>query len=146
LPALYQTFLPTSKPLATLLTITIGCYGIADCIFNGLFSVDTKQASWDFSTWLHNTGSGFGYTSFLLFPLFAFLLYRKMGKQKLSRHFLIMFIFSLLFAGVYGLARIISLEQLPFLNQLGFYQRVSFFFNYLPIAWISIVQIKSSVA
>ena len=71
MPALYQAFVTTSKPLALLVTAAIGLYGVTDCIFTGLFSVDTNETSWNFSTWIHNLGSGIGYGGFILFPLFV---------------------------------------------------------------------------
>ncbi|MEY8445688.1 DUF998 domain-containing protein [Enterococcus ratti] len=143
MPALYQTFVTTSKPISLLLTVSIGLYSVTDCIFTGLFSLNTNETAWNFSTWIHNVGSGIGYSGFILFPLFAFLLYDKLGSAQLRQQFLIMMLISLFFAGVYGIARIPGLNHLPVLNKLGLCQRVSFFFNYLPIVWLSIVQIKS---
>lgn len=143
MPALYQAFVTTSKPLALLVTAAIGLYGVTDCIFTGLFSVDTNETSWNFSTWIHNLGSGIGYGGFILFPLFVFLLYRKMGDAQLTQSFFILLVASLVFAGIYGAARIPGLNQLPVLNQLGFCQRISFFFNYLPIVWLSILHIRA---
>ncbi len=142
-PAIYQTFLGTSKTLAFLLAAAIGFYGIGDCIFTGLFSINTNESSWNVSTWVHNIGSGIGYAGFLLFPLIVFLLYRMMGNSQSSRLFLGLTIISFLVAGMYGLARIPGLNQWPILNQLGFCQRLSFFFNYLPIAVVSIFQLNS---
>ncbi|MCH3124609.1 DUF998 domain-containing protein, partial [Listeria monocytogenes] len=81
-------------------------YGIGDCIFTGLFSFDTEQASWTFSTWVQNIGSGLGYAGFLIFPLFLVILYRKTGDNSRSNVYLVLLIGSLLSAGVYGLARI----------------------------------------
>ena len=70
LPAMYQTFVAASRPLALILAAAIGFYGVCDCI------------------------------------------------------------------------RIPGVNRLPLLNQLGFWQRLSFFFNYLPIGILSILQIK----
>ena len=39
------------------------------------------------------------------------------------------------------LARIPSINSWPLLNKIGFCQRISFFFNYVPIAWLSILRI-----
>ena len=83
------------------------------------------------------------YGGFILFPLFVFLLYRKMGDAQLTQSFFILLVASLVFAGIYGAARIPGLNQLPVLNQLGFCQRISFFFNYLPIVWLSILHIRA---
>lgn len=118
-------------------------YGFYFLFFTGLFSVDTNETSWNFSTWIHNLGSGIGYGGFILFPLFVFLLYRKMGDAQLTQSFFILLVASLVFAGIYGAARIPGLNQLPVLNQLGFCQRISFFFNYLPIVWLSILHIRA---
>lgn len=142
LPAIYQTAKDTSSLLAVLLTSTIGVYGIGDCIFTGLFSVDTQEASWGLSTWIHNVGSGIGYAGFLFFPFFLALIYQRQEKWKATRFYLFLFIVSLLFACIYGLARIPVINQLPLLSLLGFWQRVSFFFNYLPILVFAVFQNK----
>lgn len=142
LPAIYQTFAQTSRTLAIFLASAIGLYGIGDCIFTGLFSIDTEQATWTFSTWVHNIGSGLGYMGFLLFPLFLILLYRKQGRSTHTKTYVVLFIISLVSAGVYGLARIPAVNDLPILDKIGFCQRVSFFFNYLPIVIFAIDQIK----
>ncbi|AQY49786.1 hypothetical protein PWEIH_02247 [Listeria weihenstephanensis FSL R9-0317] len=143
LPAIYQTFAKTSRTLAILLASAIGLYGIGDCIFTGLFSIDTEQATWTFSTWVHNIGSGLGYTGFLLFPLFLILLYRKQGQPTQSKIYLVLLIISLLSAAIYGLARIPAINDWPILNKIGFCQRISFFFNYLPIVVFALSQIKN---
>lgn len=142
LPAIYGTFAKTSRTLAILLASAIGLYGIGDCIFTGLFSIDTEQATWTFSTWVHNIGSGLGYMGFLLFPLFLILLYRKQGRSRHTKTYVVLFIISLVSAGVYGLARIPAVNDLPILDKIGFCQRISFFFNYLPIVIFAIDQIK----
>ncbi|WP_165004426.1 MULTISPECIES: DUF998 domain-containing protein [unclassified Enterococcus] len=142
LPTLYQIFSGISRPLASLLTAAIGFYGLGDCIFTGLFSINTNEATWNVSTWVHNIGSGLGYSGFLLFPVLLFLLYRKDGQYAFSQFYLILTVISLVFAVIYGLARIPSINQLPILNKIGFCQRISFFFNYVPIACLSIWQIR----
>ncbi|MBA3926745.1 DUF998 domain-containing protein [Listeria rustica] len=142
LPAIYGTFAETSRTLAILLASAIGLYGVGDCIFTGLFSIDTEQATWTFSTWVHNIGSGLGYMGFLLFPLFLILLYQKQGRKTHRKTYLVLFIVSLISAGVYGLARIPAVNDFPILDQIGFCQRISFFFNYLPIVIFAIDQIK----
>lgn len=142
LPAIYETFRATSRILASLLALAIGLYGVGDCIFTGLFSIDTEQSNWTISTWVHNIGSGLGYAGFLIFPLFLVILYRKQGKARQSNIYLLLFIISLLSAGVYGLARIPAINELPILNKIGFCQRISFFLNYLPIVGFATSQIK----
>lgn len=144
LPAIYETFRATSRTLASLLALAIGLYGVGDCIFTGLFSIDTEQSTWTISTWIHNIGSGLGYAGFLIFPLFLIILYRKQGKARQSNIYLLLFIISLLSAGVYGLARIPAINDLPILNKIGFCQRISFFLNYLPIVVFAVNQIKGS--
>lgn len=146
LPAIYHASICTSRTLAILLTFAIGVYGVGDCIFTGLFSINTEQATWTLSTWIHNIGSGLGYAGFLLFPFFLFLLYRKQKQVMYSKLYFSLLGISLFFAGIYGLARIPALEQLPLLNQIGFCQRISFFFNYLPIVIFAIERIKNSKA
>lgn len=143
IPAMYQTFTNTSTTLAKWLVLAIGLYGVGDCIFTGLFSINTEQANWNFSTWVHNIGSGLGYAGFLLFPLFLFLLYKKEGKAKHSRLYFILLLISFIFAGIYGLARIPAISHLPVLNKIGFCQRISFIFNYLPIVIFALDQLKN---
>ncbi|EOL44551.1 DUF998 domain-containing protein [Enterococcus caccae] len=142
IPAVYQAFNDTSKILSSLLTLAIGLYGVGDCIFTGLFSIDSEQVTWNFSTWIHNIGSGLGYAGFLLFPLFLYLLYQKQEQATYSRRYLRLLLISFFFAGIYGLARIPGINQLPGLNQIGICQRVSFIFNYLPIVIFALNQIK----
>ncbi|MBL1229717.1 DUF998 domain-containing protein [Enterococcus sp. BWB1-3] len=144
LPALYQEFVDISRTLTILLVSAIGFYGVGDCIFTGLFSINMEQAGWNLSTWIHNIGSGLGYTGFLLFPFLLFLLYKKQLKKALSHFYLFSLFVSILFAGIYGLARIPKVSQFPFLNQIGLCQHVSFFFNYLPIVVFSFMQIRQS--
>lgn len=138
LPAIYTTFKDTSRPLAWLATAAIGTYGIGDCIFTGLFSVDTANSQWNFSTWVHNIGSGIGYAGFLLFPLFLYLIYRKQNNLQASRRYFVLLILSLAVAAIYGLARIPLLNQFTIFQQLGFWQRGSFIFNYLPIVYLAV--------
>ena len=142
LPAIYTTFKETSRPLAGLTAAAIGTYGIGDCIFTGLFSVDTADAQWNFLTWVHNIGSGIGYVGFLLFPLFLYLIYKKQNKRELSRRYFVLLFLSLTVAAIYGLARIPQLNQLVIFKQLGFWQRLSFVFNYLPIVALTMGEIK----
>ncbi|MBC1497975.1 DUF998 domain-containing protein [Listeria welshimeri] len=142
LPAIYQSAIKQSRTLAILLVSAIGLYGIGDCIFTGLFSIDTEQSSWTFSTWVHNIGSGLGYAGFLIFPLFLVILYRKKAEKTLSNLYLVLLIVSFLSAGIYGLARIPAVNYLPVLDKIGFCQRISFFFNYLPMVVFGVDQIR----
>ncbi|PQF22883.1 DUF998 domain-containing protein [Enterococcus mundtii] len=142
LPALYASFEKVSTHLAKWLVVSLGFYAIGDCLFTGLFSLNTQATSWDFSTWVHNVGSSLGYSGFLLFPVFALLLYRKEANQPISRMYIVLISLSLLSAMIYGLARIPVLNHLPLLDKLGFCQRLSYFFNYLTIVSVGINQLK----
>jgi len=142
LPAIYQTFKETSRPLAGLTALAIGTYGVGDCIFTGLFSVDSADAQWNFSTWVHNIGSGIGYAGFLLFPLFLYFIYKKQKDYQMSRRYLTLLVLSLMVAAIYGLARIPQLNQFPIFKQLGFWQRLSFIFNYLPIVYLAVGRLQ----
>ncbi|GGC90275.1 DUF998 domain-containing protein [Enterococcus wangshanyuanii] len=144
LPVIYQSFSKISQPLALILTSAVGFYGVGDCIFTGLFSIDTEKSTWTFSTWVHNIGSGLGYAGFLLFPLFLILLYRKQGNRKLIHFYSLLLVLSLFSAGIYGLARIPTINELPLLNNIGLCQRISFIFNYIPLAILSIQQIRDT--
>lgn len=142
IPAVYQAFSDTSPKIASLLALAIGAYGIGDCIFTGLFSINTEQATWNFSTWIHNIGSGLGYVGFLFFPFILYVFYQKQEQREYSNRYLILSLVSFFFAMVYGLARIPVINQFPLLNQIGLCQRVSFIFNYLPIVFFALNQMK----
>ena len=109
----------------------IGAYGLFDCIFSGLFSVDTSSAG-TVAAALHNGGSAVGYTGFLLLSGVLTIIYSKYGSQKI-KPFWLLFILCMLAAGLYGLARIPQLQQVKPFNYLGLWQRVSSFCNYLPM-------------
>lgn len=145
LPAIYTTFKESSTVLAALATAAIGTYGIGDCIFTGLFSVDTANSQWNFSTWVHNIGSGIGYAGFLLFPLVLYLIYKKQNKFQTSRRYFRLLVLSLVVAALYGLARIPQLNQFTIFQQLGLWQRVSFIFNYLPIVLFARSQLGKTI-
>lgn len=142
LPVLYTVGKQVSQKMGVLLATTIGLYGIGDCIFTGLFSVDTEQVQWTFSTWVHNIGSGIGYAGFFVFPFVIFLWYKAQNEKKQSLVYLGLFVASILIAGMYGLARIPALAKNTIFAQLGFWQRISFIFNYIPIVYFSIQQLK----
>ena len=144
LPALYETGKKVSKKMGVLLATSIGLYGIGDCIFTGLFSISTTQDSWTFSTWIHNIGSGLGYTGFFVFPVIIFLWYRVQGNEKQSMIYLVLFVGSVVIASMYGLARVPVLAKTAIFAQLGFWQRMSFVFNYIPILYFSVQQLKKS--
>lgn len=143
IPAVYRIFIDTSRTLTSLLMFGIGLYGVGDCIFTGLFSINTEQATWNFSTGVHNIGSGLGYGGFLLLPFFLSFLYRKQGQRTYSKLYGMLGLISFFFAAVYGLARLPTLNYLPILNQIGLCQRISFIFNYLPIVIFSLNQINN---
>lgn len=136
LPAIYQTFAKVSRNLALGATLAIGFYGVGDCIFTGLFSIDSEQATWTLSTWVNNIGSGIGYAGLLIFPLLLVLYYANQGSMK-TRRYAVLALVSLLIAGLYGLARLPALAHVPVFDQIGFCQRLSFFFNYLPMVLFS---------
>lgn len=142
LPAIYQVTQSISKKLAESLVLALGAYGIGDCIFTGLFSVDTQEAQWNFSTWVHNVGSGVGYAGFFLFPFILYLVYKKQKAKKESDLYLSLFILNLIVALLYGLARIPGINEISLFSVLGFWQRLSFFFNYVPIVWFAIVNLR----
>ncbi|MGM0259839.1 DUF998 domain-containing protein [Enterococcus sp. AZ102] len=135
LPYLYQVARPVSKLAAWLLVLSIGLYGVSDCIFTGLFSVDTHEASWNLSTWIHNIGSGVGYSGFFIFPLLAaFYAQQKKDKKSIIRY-LQFFVLSIVVALGYALARVPELQSTLVFGQLGLWQRISFLCNYFPILY-----------
>ena len=107
----------------------IGAYGLFDCIFSGLFSVDTSTAG-TVAAALHNGGSAVGYTGFLLLSGVLTIIYSKYGSKNKTFFLFILCTFA---AGLYGLARIPQLQQVKPFNYLGLWQRVSSFCNYLPM-------------
>lgn len=143
-PAIYSVFSRISPKLAFLLAAAVAAYGIFDCFFTGVFSVDTAAGGMTLSTLLHNVGSAIGYAGFLFFPLVLFLLYRQMGDTDRAQLNLLLLTISLFFAGIYGLARVPHLNQIGIFKYLGLWQRVSFLFNYLPMFVLAIDQLKKS--
>lgn len=135
LPYLYQVARPVSKLAAWLLVLAIGLYGVGDCIFTGLFSVDTHEATWNVSTWVHNVGSGIGYSGFFIFPLCA--AWYAVKKQSLHevKVYLGFLALSILVALFYALARVPALQTTMIFGQLGLWQRISFLCNYFPILY-----------
>lgn len=132
LPRIYAIFSRKTKKGAWLVVAMIGAYGLFDCIFSGLFSVDTSTAG-TVAAVLHNGGSAVGYTGFLLLSGVLTIIYSKYGSQKNKNLFGFLFILCMLAAGLYGLARIPQLQQVKPFNYLGLWQRVSSFCNYLPM-------------
>ena len=137
-PALYAFFRKIAPRFGWLPALCIALYGICDCMFTGLFSIDQEAASWTFSTWVHNIGSGVGYAGFLLFPAVVALVYQLAGKTREGRVYWLFLAASVLTAILYGLARIPALAHTTVFSQLGLWQRVSFFFNYLPILYAGV--------
>lgn len=137
LPALVAYFSNFQSPLRYLPTLAIAFYGIGDSIFTGIFSVNPQLDYWNLSTWIHNLGSGLGYTSFLLFPLILAYLFQIEGKRKSAHVYLFFFCLNLLTALSYGLARFPNMSQGTIFSPLGFWQRISFFSNYLPILFFA---------
>lgn len=143
LPAIYQTSKDTSKSLAISLVMALGLYGVGDCIFTGLFSIDTEQAQWNISTWIHNIGSGVGYAGFFIFSFLLYLLNKKQKNLKKSRVFLNFFYLNIIIALLYGCTRVPIINQLTIFSLVGLWQRMSFFCNYLPIIYYVIDYLKS---
>ncbi len=136
-------FVSTSRVLASLVTAAIAFYGIGGSVFLQVCSVSIPMNLRGMSRHrVHNIGSGLGYSGFLLFPVLLFLIYRKNGQMDVSHLYLGLSVMSLLFAAIYGLARIPSINSGHYWNKIGFCQRISFFFNYVPIAWLSILHLK----
>lgn len=76
-------FFRKTKKGAWLVVAMIGAYGLFDCIFSGLFSVDTSSAG-TVAAALHNGGSAVGYTGFLLLSGVLTIIYSKYGSQKIK--------------------------------------------------------------
>lgn len=89
--------------------------------------MDTNETSWNFSTWIHNLGSGIGYGGFILFPLFVFLLYRKMGDAQLTQSFFILLVASLIFAGIYGAKTYSRIKSIAGFESVRFLSTDQFF-------------------
>lgn len=142
IPAIFSYFKYLKSPFPFLSPLAIAAYGIGDSIFTGIFSIRSQTGPWDFSTWVHLLGSGLGYTAFLLFPLFVLLnCYSSKNKNNLYT-FRILLGLNLLSALAYGIARFPMLSQGTIFSPLGFWQRVSFFFNDLAIFIFAIQALK----
>lgn len=72
---LYVVFVSIFCVLVILVIVFIGFYGIGDCIFIGLFSINIYEFLWNVLIWVYNIGLGLGYSGFLLFLVFFFLIY-----------------------------------------------------------------------
>ena len=81
----------------------IGAYGLFDCIFSGLFSVDTSTAG-TVAAALHNGGSAVGYTGFLLLSGVLTIIYSKYGSQKIKTFWLFVYF-------MYACSRLIWLSK-----------------------------------
>jgi hypothetical protein len=143
LPAITEACRAVSKKIAVCLCVALSAYGIGDCISTGVFSIDAQESVWSLSTWVHNLGSGVGYMGFLISPALFAWYYQRAGNRQKTRSFFLLFLISLFFAVIYGLARLPQFSDFPVLNQLGLCQRISFFFNYLPIVVFSLQQRKN---
>ncbi len=109
----------------------IGAYGLFDCIFSGLFSVDTSTAG-TVAAALHNGGSAVGYTGFLLLSGVLTIIYSKYGSQKIKT-FLAFCLFYVCCSRLIWLRRIPQLQQVKPFNYLRLMAKVSSFCNYLPM-------------
>lgn len=128
-PALYQTFVSLNKRLAQLITGGIAAFGIGDCIFTGIFSVNSQVKGMTLSSMIHGLGSGIGIIGLLVFPLLLAYAYRKTGQENWQKIYLMLFVLTLFTSGLNGLA------QLTDFTYIGAIQRLSLFFLYLPV-WL----------
>ena len=96
-------FFQKNEKGAWLVVAMIGAYGLFDCIFSGLFSVDTSTAG-TVAAALHNGGSAVGYTGFLLLSGVLTIIYSKYGSQKIKPFWLFVYF-------MYACSRLIWLSK-----------------------------------
>lgn len=142
LSGIYAQIKETSTSYAKLVTLLIAAYGLGEGILSGVFSLDKQLPTWDFSAWMHNLGSAVGFASFMFLP---YVLYRYYGYKKDSKNERLYFwlmLMNFLLIGFYFVSRMITiLHFLPFQAD-GFFQRLSYFFTYLPIGLFAVKHLK----
>lgn len=72
---LYYLFVGILKIFVIFVVVIVGLYGIGDCIFIGLFSINMNESFWNLLIWIYNIGFGLGYVGFLFFLLLFVLFY-----------------------------------------------------------------------
>lgn len=136
LPAVYQVFCRRSKSLAWLLVLAIGLFGLTDCIFTGVFSVNESKKIVTAASLIHDYGSGLGFFSLMLAPYF---LARAACNQPQRRNYIGLFLLTLLTTGIYGSPALYRINLPISLAHRGFWQRLNLFCLYLPLAYMLIL-------
>lgn len=134
-PALYKTLAPVNKKIAWLSTLAIACFGIGDCIFTGIFSLQSQVSHLTLSDVIHGIGSMIGVMGLMLFPLLLAFAYRKTKQSHWQK----------IYFGIFVIAVITSLLNafslvLDFAYP-GLIQRFSLIFLYLPVVLFSVRQL-----
>lgn len=129
-PALFERFKKTSSKLSLWTAISLGIFGLGDCILTGLMDRASTLDEVGFESLLHNYASGAGFVALLLGTFFLIVLYYLEQEKKTVKAFIIIFILSTIFIFLFSLPKIPILStEIPY---RGLWQRLNLFFLYLP--------------
>lgn len=143
LPAVYQEICKTSVKLARIVASLIAAYALGEEIFSGIFSLDIQQPTWNFSSWMHNIGSAIGFSGFMVLPYFIYRYYEKKEDKKWACRYFWLMLINFLVIGFYFVSRMITMFQFAPFHADGFFQRLSYFFNYLPVGIFALNHLKN---
>lgn len=135
-PAVYETFVSNSRKAAVLLAGGVAAFGIGECIFTGVFSVN-HQVPWiTLGDLIHGAGSGIGLVGLLIFPYILARCYRALNRSRRAQVYLVIFAVALVTVSLDGLSQLFKWHY------RGLIQRISFVFIYLPPAALALDQLK----
>lgn len=136
IPSFYTRFKGTSKKLAQLLSLSLGIYGLGDCIFSAFFD-RTLVSGFSLEETIHDYGSGVAFVALLIGTFILIKLYALESNTSLVKLFIGLFILSTFFMILYAAPRIpiIKTFNIPY---RGLWQRLNLLFLYLPFLIVSI--------
>lgn len=142
LPAVYAQIQKTSDRYAKFVTLLIAAYAFGEEILSGVFSLDKQLPTWNFSSWMHNLGSAIGFASFMFLPYVLYRYYRYEKDSKNERLYFWLMLVNFLVIGFYFVSRMITMLHFGPFQADGFFQRLSYFFNYLPVGLFAVKHLK----
>lgn len=134
-PTLYKILAPVSSKLAWLSTLAIACFGIGDCIFTGIFSLQNHNPNLTLSDVIHGVGSMIGVAGLMMFPLLLAIAYHKTNQLGWRNIYFTIFIIALITSLLNAMSLFLGFSY-P-----GLIQRFSLIFLYLPVVLFSIRQL-----
>ncbi len=129
-PALFERFKKTSPKLSLGTAVSLGIFGLGDCILTGLTDRARTINEVGLESLIHNYASGAGFVALLFGTFFLIVLYYLEQEKKTVQLFSIIFILSSIFMFFFALPKIPFLAtEIPY---RGLWQRLNLFFLYLP--------------